>query len=61
MTVSAFDTKPYDRQFLEAAAGASQITWRFHDFRLTTETADAARGATAVCVFVNDQIGRAHV
>ncbi len=61
MTVSAFDTKPYDRQFLEAAAGASQITWRFHDFRLTTETADAARGATAVCVFVNDRLDDACV
>lgn len=56
MIASVFDTKPYDRQFLEASTEAAPVTWRFHDFRLTTETADAARGATAVCVFVNDRL-----
>lgn len=56
MIVSVFDTKPYDRQFLEAPPEAPPVTWRFHDFRLAIETADAARDAAAVCVFVNDRL-----
>ncbi len=55
MIVSVFDTKPYDRDFLTAAE-ARGITWRFHEFRLTAETVEAARGAEAVCVFVNDRL-----
>lgn len=61
LQVSVFDTKSYDRQFLTAAAGADNIDWRFHDFRLSHETATAAAGAQAVCVFVNDQVDRACV
>lgn len=57
-TVSVFDTKPYDRTYLEQAQGADQITWRFHDFRLSTETATVADGAMAVCPFVNDHVNR---
>ena len=37
----------------------SGFAWRFHEFRLTTETAPAAEGAQAVCVFVNDPARRA--
>ncbi len=59
MIVSLFDGKPYDREFLEAAPGAQSVTWRFHEFRLSLETADAARGADAVCVFVNDRLDAA--
>jgi D-lactate dehydrogenase len=61
MKVSVFDTKPYDRQFLETAAGAPDVGWRFHEFRLTAETSEAARGATSVCVFVNDRLDDACV
>lgn len=49
-----FNTKPYDRISFEAAAGRQDITWRFNEFRLSAETAAAADGASAVCVFVND-------
>jgi D-lactate dehydrogenase len=57
--VSFYDTKPYDRQaFLDASEG-SGVEWRFHDFRLSNETAASAKGATAVCVFVNDQVDAA--
>ncbi len=35
------------------------IEWRFHEFRLSNETAASAKGATAVCVFVNDQVDAA--
>jgi D-lactate dehydrogenase len=56
--VSVFDTKPYDRKFLEQAAHNSGIKWHFHEFRLSTETAELAKKSQAVCVFVNDQLDR---
>jgi D-lactate dehydrogenase len=55
---AVFDTKPYDREYLSQAAGAERVAWRFHEFRLSAETASAAKGAGAVCVFVNDQVDR---
>lgn len=57
--VAVYDTKSYDREYLAEAAGAERIAWRFHEFRLSAETAAAAKGAQAVCVFVNDQADRA--
>ena len=58
ITVSVFDTKPYDRRFLQQAAQNSPIEWRFHEFRLSTETAELAKNSPAVCVFVNDHLDR---
>lgn len=58
-TVSFYDTKPYDRDYMRAAADAGQIQWRFHEFRLTAETAATAAGSAAVCAFVNDKLDRA--
>ena len=55
---AVFDTKPYDREYLAQAPGAERIAWRFHEFRLSAETASAANGARAVCIFVNDQADR---
>jgi D-lactate dehydrogenase len=54
--VAVYDTKPYDRGYLARAAGAGELDWHFHDFRLEAETAAAATGAQAVCVFVNDVV-----
>ncbi len=59
VTTAFYDTKPYDRQFFEHAAGAEGIRWQFHEFRLTSETAASVDGARAVCVFVNDRLDRA--
>jgi len=56
---AVYDTKPYDREYLARAASAERIAWRFHEFRLSAETAHAAKGAQAVCIFVNDQADRA--
>ena len=56
---AVYDTKPYDREYLARAACAERIAWRFHDFRLGAETAPAAKGAQAVCIFVNDHADRA--
>jgi len=57
--ISIYDTKPYDREYLSAAAGVDALKLRFHDFRLEPETAASAEGAAAVCVFVNDNPRRA--
>jgi D-lactate dehydrogenase len=57
-TVAVYDTKPYDRESLTRVAGADAIDWRFLEFRLGPDTALAAHGAQAVCVFVNDDAGR---
>jgi D-lactate dehydrogenase len=56
--VAVYDTKPYDRKFLASAPGQAHIRWRFHEFRLSTETAATAEGVQAVCVFVNDRVDR---
>ena len=57
MKTVVYDTKAYDRESLEPA-GNGKIEWSFQPFRLDKDTADAARGATAVCVFVNDKADR---
>ncbi len=57
--IAVYDTKPYDREYLAKAPGADRVAWRFHEFRLSTETAPSAKDALAVCVFVNDQVDRA--
>jgi D-lactate dehydrogenase len=54
-----FDTKPYERESLQRAASNSEIEWRFMDWRLSAETAAAAQGARAICIFVNDRADRA--
>ncbi len=59
MEVAFYDTKSYDRRFFEKTSASSEISWRFHDFRLSAETAPLAQGAQAVCVFVNDKLDRA--
>ena len=56
---AVFDTKPYDRKYLERVNGGGGIDWRFHEFRLSAETALTAQGAGAVCIFVNDHADRA--
>lgn len=60
MNLAVFSAKPYDREYLSLAnttAGdpaSTTHTITFHDFALSPETVSLARGADAVCVFVND-------
>jgi D-lactate dehydrogenase len=58
MRVAVFSTKPYDRQFLEAANAGLGHELHFMEPRLTSETARLAEGFAGVCVFVNDQLDR---
>ena len=59
MLAAVFDTKPYDRRYLTAAAEAEGIELRFFDARLRAETAVLAGDASAVCAFVNDELDAA--
>lgn len=56
--VAVYNTKPYDRQYLENSAGNDEIHWNFHEFRLNKDTATSAKGAFAVCAFVSDTLDR---
>jgi D-lactate dehydrogenase len=56
--IAVYDTKSYDRAYLSRATAAGELDWHFHEFRLESETAFAANGAKAVCVFVNDVVNR---
>ena len=58
ITVSVYDSKPYDRDHLRPATSGGAIDWRFLEFRLTRETVPTAKGAQAVCVFVKDHLDR---
>lgn len=58
MDITVFSAKPYDRPFLDAAA-ASRHRLSYIEAHLTPTTAPLARGAGAVCAFVNDQVDRA--
>ena len=56
---AVYDTKPYDREYLTRADCGNDIAFRFHEFRLSAETALSAKGTQVVCIFVNDQADRA--
>jgi D-lactate dehydrogenase len=58
IAAAVFDTKPYDREALQQASANRGIEWHFLEFRLTEDSASAAKNARAVCVFVNDQLNR---
>src|SRR5438034_6580319 len=59
LQTAVFDTKPYDRESLQRAASNGEIEWRFMDWRLSAETSASAKGARAICIFVNDRADRA--
>jgi D-lactate dehydrogenase len=56
MKVAVFSSKPYDRQFLEAANDPYGHELHFLEPRLTADTASLAAGYPAICAFVNDQL-----
>ncbi|WP_164101351.1 2-hydroxyacid dehydrogenase [Candidatus Laterigemmans baculatus] len=56
MKIAVFSSKPYDRDFLQAANEAYQYELSFFEPRLTAETVELAHGFDAVCVFVNDRL-----
>ena len=57
MQVSVFSAKPYDERFLVAANVDHGHELRFYEARLTPDTARLAVPGSAVCAFVNDDLG----
>lgn len=55
MEITVFSTKPYDRQFIDAAC-SDRHKLLYLDAQLTADTAVLARSAGAVCAFVNDKV-----
>jgi D-lactate dehydrogenase len=58
MKVAIFSTKSYDRQFFTAANLQHQHQLTFLEPKLDRHTAILAKDATAVCIFVNDEVDK---
>jgi D-lactate dehydrogenase len=56
MRIAVFSTKPYDRQFLDAANGRHGHELTYLEARLAQETAVLGAGHPTVCAFVNDTV-----
>jgi len=56
MNVAVFSTKPYDRQFLDAANAGHKHRLQFFEPHLSAETTTLAAGFPAVCIFVHDRL-----
>jgi D-lactate dehydrogenase len=54
MKIAFFDTKPYDRIWFEPIAKEKGFEITFLEEKLNEKTAVLAKGADAVCIFVND-------
>ncbi|MDE5949818.1 MAG: 2-hydroxyacid dehydrogenase [Malacoplasma sp.] len=59
-TIAVFSTQEYDKYFLDKnkVNARHQCQINYFKNKLTVETADLAKGATIVCVFVNDQVNK---
>jgi D-lactate dehydrogenase len=56
MKIAVFSTKPYDRQFLDAANAAEGHELQYFEAALGLESVGLAAGFEAVCIFVNDVV-----
>lgn len=56
MRIAVFDTHPFEKPYLEAAARAHSHELSFLDVRLNENTACLAGGFPVVCAFVNDRL-----
>lgn len=56
MKVAFFSTKPYDRQFFEAANQDFGLDIHFFEARLDQETSGLGAGFPVVCAFVQDRL-----
>ena len=57
--VAFYDAKEYDKPSFEHYGNLHDVHFRFIETKLNEDTADLARGCTAVCVFVNDTVSAA--
>jgi D-lactate dehydrogenase len=54
--IAFFDTKPYDREFFDAANKAFRFSIKYFEEHLGPATASLTRGFDTVCIFVNDVV-----
>ena len=54
--VAFYDAKEYDIQSFGKYSGNNDFEFKFLETKLTSDTAELAKGYTAVCVFVNDTV-----
>lgn len=54
MKIAFYDTKPYDKVWFDSLSDEYGCEIKYFDFKLNAETAPLAKGADAVCIFVND-------
>ena len=59
MKIAFFDTKSYDKEVFEPKLKAAKIRAKFYDTRLNEDDVVLAKGADAICVFVNDVVNKA--
>ncbi|MGN0675222.1 MAG: 2-hydroxyacid dehydrogenase [Oscillospiraceae bacterium] len=52
--IAFFDTKPYDKQWFDKLN--TEFNIKYVEYKLTPDSAAAAKGCKAVCAFVNDTI-----
>ena len=57
--VAFFDAKAYDKPSFEQYGGLHGVRFKFLETKLNEDTADLAKGCSAVCVFVNDTVNAA--
>ncbi len=57
--VAFYDAKAYDKPSFERFGGEHDMQFRFLETKLNEDTAELARGCSAVCVFVNDTVNAA--
>lgn len=59
MKVAVYNTKPYDREYLDRANAGQGHALTYFEARLEPDTSILASGHGAVCVFVNDTVDAA--
>lgn len=59
MRIAFFDSKPYDVEAFERYKEAYGAEIKYYETKLTEDTVMLAKGADAVCVFVNDTVNAA--
>ncbi|WP_130837787.1 2-hydroxyacid dehydrogenase [Lachnoclostridium sp. Marseille-P6806] len=57
MRIAFYDTKAYDKEYFDRENSRHGYEIVYHEEKLNPKTAVFARGAEAVCAFVNDDLG----
>ncbi len=58
INVAFYDTKPYDMPSFEHYGKLHDVQFRFLETKLNSDTVELAKDCDAVCVFVNDSVGK---